>query len=187
SRRLDHHRQAAARAVAPGPLGARLRLLHLVDADAVGGRRCGLGRVGDGHRATRVGPHGRARGRDRARAHAGGARRESLEQPRRHARALRGRRRVRDAAGHQRPQVGPGGGGGITTATGIDQFGGTTGLGRLFNNGMGDQVMWLAVFAGAALVGGLVVAARRRRRDAELGSLVVWGGWALVTYLVFAY
>jgi LPXTG-motif cell wall-anchored protein len=82
---------------------------------------------------------------------------------------------------------GPGGGAGITSATGINQFGGATGLGRLFNNGMGDQVMWLAVLAGVALVGGLVVAARRRRRDAELGSLVLWGGWAVVTYLVFAY
>ena len=69
----------------------------------------------------------------------------------------------------------------------VDQFGGTPGIGRLFNNGMGDQVMWLAPAAGLAVAAGAVVALRRRRIDARLGSLVLWAGWAAVTYVLFAF
>ena len=82
---------------------------------------------------------------------------------------------------------GPGGfgagGGGFV----VDEFGGTPGVSRLFNNGMGDQVMWLAPVAAAAAVGGLVASVRRRRLDARVGSLVLLTGWAGVTYLVFAF
>ena len=85
---------------------------------------------------------------------------------------------------------GPGGGGrpggGIGTG-GIDQFGGTPGLGRLFNAGMGDQVMWLAPVVAVALVAGAYVLARRRRLDDRVGSLVAFGGWAVTAYLVFAF
>ena len=70
---------------------------------------------------------------------------------------------------------------------GIDQFGGPTGIGRLFNAGMGDQVMWLVPVAFAAAVVGLVDSIRRRRRDARLGSLVMWLGWSIVVYLLFAF
>ncbi len=70
---------------------------------------------------------------------------------------------------------------------GGNQFGGTPGIGRLFNGGMGDQVMWLVVFAGVALVGGLAVAIHRRRRDAQTASLLIWGGLGIVSYFVFAY
>lgn len=70
---------------------------------------------------------------------------------------------------------------------GGNAFGGTPGIGRLFNGGMGDQVMWLVVFAGVALVAGLVVAVRHRRRDAGTASLVIWGGLGIVSYFVFAY
>ena len=77
-----------------------------------------------------------------------------------------------------------GGGGG---GNAIDQFGGEPGIARLFNNGMGDQVMWLAPVAAAALVGGLALAARRRLRPGETGALIMWGGWAASTYVVFAF
>jgi 4-amino-4-deoxy-L-arabinose transferase-like glycosyltransferase len=66
-------------------------------------------------------------------------------------------------------------------------LGGTPGIGRLFNSGMGDQVMWLAVPAALALVAGVVLAVRRRLSRPEAGSLVMWGGYALVAYFVFAY
>jgi 4-amino-4-deoxy-L-arabinose transferase-like glycosyltransferase len=66
-------------------------------------------------------------------------------------------------------------------------FGGTPGIGRLFNGGMGDQVMWLVVAAGVALIAGLAVAVRHRRRDAQTASLVIWGGIGIVSYFVFAY
>ncbi len=80
---------------------------------------------------------------------------------------------------------GPGGvfgGGG-----GINQFGGATGLLRLFNNGMGDQVMWLFPVALVSAFAGVITAARRRVRDARLGSLIMWIGWAVVVYFVFAF
>jgi 4-amino-4-deoxy-L-arabinose transferase-like glycosyltransferase len=66
-------------------------------------------------------------------------------------------------------------------------LGGSPGIGRLFNAGMGDQVMWLVVIAGVALLGGLVLAVRRRLLRPQVGSLVLWGGFGLVTYIVFAY
>ena len=52
---------------------------------------------------------------------------------------------------------------------------------------MGDQVMWLAPIAAAALVGGLALAVRRRQRPGETGALILWGGWAAATYVVFAF
>ena len=65
--------------------------------------------------------------------------------------------------------------------------GGTPGIGRLFNAGMGDQVMWLFVIAAVTLLGGLVLLARRRLRAAEAGSLILWAGAGIVSYFVFAY
>ncbi len=66
-------------------------------------------------------------------------------------------------------------------------LGGTPGIGRLFNAGMGDQVMWLVVPAALALLVGAALALRRRLSRPQLGSLVLWGGFGLVSYLVFAY
>jgi 4-amino-4-deoxy-L-arabinose transferase-like glycosyltransferase len=73
-------------------------------------------------------------------------------------------------------------GGGVSNA-----FGGATGPLRLFNTGMGDQVMWVVVFALISLVAGLVLAIRRRERNPNTGALVMWGGWFAVTYIVFAF
>ena len=94
---------------------------------------------------------------------------------------------------------GPGGPGGFpgrppggfpgTTAGGfsVDEFGGKTGIERLFNNGMGDQVMWLAPIAAISLVAAAFAAARRRSRDARLWSLVMFAGWTAVTFVVFSF
>jgi 4-amino-4-deoxy-L-arabinose transferase-like glycosyltransferase len=84
----------------------------------------------------------------------------------------------------------PGGGGGGFGALGggvSNAFGGATGPLRLFNTGMGDQVMWVVVFALISLVAGLVLAIRRRERNPNTGALVMWGGWFAVTYIVFAF
>ena len=80
------------------------------------------------------------------------------------------------------------GGGGLSAVL-ADQpgLGGTPGVGRLFNVGMGDQVMWLVVPAALALVAGVALALRRRLSRAQVGSLVLWGGFGLVSYLVLAY
>ena len=70
---------------------------------------------------------------------------------------------------------------------GIDQFGGSTGLFRLFNAGMGDQVMWLIPVAICSSVAGVVAAVRRKLGGPRLGSIVMWTGWAVVVYLLFAF
>jgi hypothetical protein len=68
---------------------------------------------------------------------------------------------------------GPGGGG----------FGGAPGLQRLFVGEIGGQVTWLLPAALVLLVAGLWLA----RKDRGLrGSLVLWGGWTVVTFLVFS-
>jgi 4-amino-4-deoxy-L-arabinose transferase-like glycosyltransferase len=66
-------------------------------------------------------------------------------------------------------------------------LGGSPGIARLFNGEIGDQVMWLVVPAALALVAGVVLWVRRRLSRPEAGSLVMWGGYALVAYFVFAY
>jgi 4-amino-4-deoxy-L-arabinose transferase-like glycosyltransferase len=84
----------------------------------------------------------------------------------------------------------PGGGfpGGGFPGGGIDQFGGQPGIGRLFNAGMGDQIMWLAPVAVAAVIGGLWVTRRRQDGDHSRAALVVLlGTWAVTTFAVFSY
>jgi 4-amino-4-deoxy-L-arabinose transferase-like glycosyltransferase len=77
---------------------------------------------------------------------------------------------------------------GSVGATGAGGFStGSTGLFRLFGTDMGSQISWLLP---AALVGLVALAgrsARRPRTDALRASLIVWGGWLLVTGLVFSF
>ena len=72
---------------------------------------------------------------------------------------------------------GPGGGGG---------FGGQAGLTRLFNTEIGGQVSWLLPAALALLVVGLWLTRRAPRTDPVRASLLLWGGWTVVTALVFS-
>jgi 4-amino-4-deoxy-L-arabinose transferase-like glycosyltransferase len=65
-------------------------------------------------------------------------------------------------------------------------FGGTAGLGRLFNTIMGGQISWLIPFAAIALVGALVLRGRAPRTDLKRASLLLWGGWLVLHYLTFA-
>ncbi len=81
----------------------------------------------------------------------------------------------------------PGLPGGFGGGSGVNAFGGTPGIGRLFNAGMGDQVLWLVAPALAALLGATWLLARRRLRRTERGSLVAWAGWALTTFVAFSY
>lgn len=76
---------------------------------------------------------------------------------------------------------GPGAGGGLGS-----MFGGTKGIGRMFNGVIGGQVAWLIPLALIALAAGLILRGRRPRTDMARASLVVWGSWLLVTGLVFS-
>lgn len=61
------------------------------------------------------------------------------------------------------------------------QFGGPTGILRLFNASFGDQNMWFALIA---LVG-VVVMLTQRKSSRKLTALL--GGWVLTVYLVLSY
>ena len=76
---------------------------------------------------------------------------------------------------------GPGGGGG-----GGGNFSGSTGLLRLFNSLMGGQASWLLPVALLALGAGLVFTRRAPRTDRTRAALLLWGGWLIVSGLVFS-
>ena len=63
---------------------------------------------------------------------------------------------------------------------------GETGLLRMFSDEIGGQVAWLIPAALLLGLAGLVWTARRPRTDALRASLLLWGGWLVVTGLVFS-
>lgn len=79
------------------------------------------------------------------------------------------------------------GGEGNTGGMGGGGFSGTAGLFRLFNENMGGQISWLLPAALIALVVGLTMTLRRPRTDRARAGLLLWGGWMLVTGLVFSF
>src|SRR5882757_3741384 len=75
-----------------------------------------------------------------------------------------------------------GGGGGGGSA-----FGGSTGLSRLFASQMGGQISWLLPAALIALAALVWLSWRRPRKDQVRAAALLWGGWLVVTGLVFSY
>ncbi|WP_242455881.1 glycosyltransferase family 39 protein [Mycolicibacterium sp. P1-18] len=61
-----------------------------------------------------------------------------------------------------------------------------TGLHRLFVTEMANEISWLLPVALFAVAFGAYLAARRRLERTEWAALVSWGGWLLVTGLVFS-
>jgi 4-amino-4-deoxy-L-arabinose transferase-like glycosyltransferase len=74
---------------------------------------------------------------------------------------------------------GPGGGGG--------GFGGAAGVTRLFNEQAGTQISWMLPAALVLLVAGLVLTWHTARTDRLRASLLLWGGWTVVTAAVFSF
>ena len=72
--------------------------------------------------------------------------------------------------------------GSVGPAPGLD----SSGLGRLFGAAVGGQVAWLLPAALALLVAGLVATGRAPRTDVRRAALLSWGGWLIVTGLVFS-
>ncbi len=64
---------------------------------------------------------------------------------------------------------------------------GETGLTRLFGSDMGSQISWLLPAALLSIVVLAWVTWGRPRTDVLRGSLIVWGGWLLVTAAVFSF
>jgi 4-amino-4-deoxy-L-arabinose transferase-like glycosyltransferase len=66
-------------------------------------------------------------------------------------------------------------------------FSGATGPLRLFNELMGGQASWLLPAALLALVAGLWARRGAPRTDRTRAALLLWGGWLIVTAIVFSF
>ena len=66
-------------------------------------------------------------------------------------------------------------------------WGGATGLQRLFGGEFGSQIAWLLPTALLATVVLLVASGRAPRTDRTRAFVILWGGWLLVTGLVFSF
>ena len=66
-------------------------------------------------------------------------------------------------------------------------FGGATGILRLFQSEFGGQISWLLPAALISLGAMLWVSRRAARTDRTRAAALLWGGWVLVTGLVFSY
>ncbi|WP_371364820.1 ArnT family glycosyltransferase [Jatrophihabitans sp. GAS493] len=76
---------------------------------------------------------------------------------------------------------------GSVSGTGTGFSSSETGLTRLFGSEMGTQISWLIPAALLSLAAVGYLTARRRRTDLLRGSLILWGGWLLVTGLVLSF
>ena len=63
---------------------------------------------------------------------------------------------------------------------------GPTGWLRLFNSQFGGQASWLIPAALITIVAALVVTARRARTDRTRAAIIIWGGWLLLTGVLFS-
>jgi 4-amino-4-deoxy-L-arabinose transferase-like glycosyltransferase len=86
--------------------------------------------------------------------------------------------------GSETGSIGGGGGGGNARGS---AFGGSTGITRLFASEFGGQISWLLPAALIALVAMLWVSRRAVRTDRTRAAALLWGGWLVVTGVVFSY
>ena len=85
--------------------------------------------------------------------------------------------------GDETGSVGPGRAGGGAAGR---PFGGATGIFRLFHE-FGGQISWLLPAALISLAAMAWVSRRAPRTDRTRAAALLWGGWVLVTGLVFSY
>ncbi|WP_227980488.1 ArnT family glycosyltransferase [Nocardia spumae] len=82
------------------------------------------------------------------------------------------------------PGGGPGPGGGHGRGP---FFGSSAGITRLFSDTVGGQIAWLIPAALVLCLAALVLCGKAPRTDTRRSALLLWGGWALVTALVFSF
>ncbi len=94
----------------------------------------------------------------------------------------------RVVGGEGTPGAGPPGGGPGGPGGGAHLFfGGDPGIGRLFGAAMGVEASWLLPAALIGLVAGLWFTRHTARTGAVRASLLLWGGWVLVSGAVFSF
>jgi 4-amino-4-deoxy-L-arabinose transferase-like glycosyltransferase len=76
--------------------------------------------------------------------------------------------------------------GGGVGAGGVSRWG-ATGWSRLFGSSMGGQISWLLPAALILLAAGLWITLRSSRTDRTRAALVLWGGWLLLTGVIFSF
>ncbi|GAA5048590.1 glycosyltransferase family 39 protein [Nocardia callitridis] len=86
-------------------------------------------------------------------------------------------------SGNESGSVGPGG----ELPPGGNGMWGSTGITRMFEPAQGGQIAWLIPAALVGLVAGILLRGKAARTDARRASFIAWGGWLLVTGLVFSY
>ena len=57
----------------------------------------------------------------------------------------------------------------------------------MFGSTLGGQISWLIPFAAIALIGTLVLIGRRPRTDLARASVLVWGGWLVLEFVVLSF
>ncbi|WAC57759.1 ArnT family glycosyltransferase [Gordonia sp. SL306] len=90
---------------------------------------------------------------------------------------------------------GAGGGGGPGGGQAGGSFGGSTGLNRLFSSEMGNEISWLLPVALFALAFAIYLGVRsfpifrftNGISRVEGGAVVAWGGWLVITGLIFSF
>ncbi|GAB2647452.1 glycosyltransferase family 39 protein [Nocardia goodfellowii] len=84
-------------------------------------------------------------------------------------------------------EVGSVGGGGTELPPGGNGMWGSTGITRMFEAAQGGQIAWLLPAALVGLAAGILLRGKATRTDGRRAALILWGGWLLVTGLVFSY
>ncbi|WP_067571361.1 glycosyltransferase family 39 protein [Nocardia acidivorans] len=85
--------------------------------------------------------------------------------------------------GDETGSVGPGG----ELPAGGNGMWGSTGITRMFEPQQGGQIAWLIPAALILLAAALLSRGRAARTDQQRAGLMLWGGWLLVTGLVFSF
>jgi 4-amino-4-deoxy-L-arabinose transferase-like glycosyltransferase len=57
----------------------------------------------------------------------------------------------------------------------------------MFASTLGGQISWLIPFAAIALIGSLLLIGRRRRTDLARASVLLWGGWLVLEFVVLSF